>query len=85
MPVSMLELTRLGVKDLETRLHKDRSTIWRWYQRGRFPKPHYIGDERCWFLHEVEAWEREEMARAPGSRRCSLKHAPAAVASPPAP
>jgi predicted DNA-binding transcriptional regulator AlpA len=66
-------LARLGVAELEQRLNVDRSTIWRWYKAGRFPVPHFLVDNRrAWFLHEVEAWERDQMARPAAVRRCNL-------------
>lgn len=60
---------RLGIAEIEERLGKCRVTIWRWCRAGRFPLPHYIGERRCWWLHEIEAWEREEMARPTNARR----------------
>lgn len=53
---------RIGISALEERLATERSTIWRWYRAGRFPAPHYLGTRRCWWVHEVEAWEAERMA-----------------------
>lgn len=62
---------RIGIAELMRRLGRDSSTIWRWYMANppRFPRPHYIGERRAWWLHEVEAWEREQMARPAEARR----------------
>jgi len=59
---------RLRIRDLETRLGCHRQTIWRWYTSGDFPKPHYLGQHRMWFEHDVEQWEQTQMAA-----RASLK------------
>jgi len=60
------ESVRLDMKDLSRRLKRDPSTIHKWYLAGRFPRPHYISaGRRAWWLHEVEAWEREQMALPP--------------------
>jgi predicted DNA-binding transcriptional regulator AlpA len=67
---------RLGVSALEARLNLDRSTIFRKYKdaaaANRFPEPHYISGERCWWLADVEAWEASEMARG-STRKSNLK------------
>ncbi len=62
-------IIRLGIAEIEARLGRDKATIWRWYTAGKFPAPHYIGERRAWFLHEIEAWEREQMARPAEARR----------------
>jgi predicted DNA-binding transcriptional regulator AlpA len=53
---------RLGVAELETRIGLDRSTIYRKYEAGGFPRPSYYGTRRTWDLAEVEAWEAEQRA-----------------------
>ena len=53
---------RIGIADLEQRLAANRTTIWRWYSAGTFPLPHYIGTRRCWWLHDIEAWEVAQLA-----------------------
>lgn len=60
---------RIGIAELRQRLGRDGTTIWRWCRAGKFPVPHYIGERRAWWLHEVEAWEREQMARPAEARR----------------
>jgi prophage regulatory protein len=60
---------RLGIAEVEKRTGRQRTTIWRWCRDGRFPAPHYLGERRAWWLHEIEAWEREQMERPPESRR----------------
>ena len=57
------ERRRVGIAELERRLAMDRSTVWRWYRAGKFPAPHYIGVRRCWWLEEIEKWEREQLTR----------------------
>lgn len=68
---------RIGIAALKLRLGRDGSTIFRWYKAGAFPAPHYIGERRAWFVHEVEAWEREQMARPPEARRGARNLSPA--------
>ena len=53
---------RLTVAQLEQRLACTKQTIWRWYTKGDFPKPHYLGQNRVWFETDVEAWEQKQMA-----------------------
>lgn len=62
-PKGEAQLRRVGIAYVEQRTNTTRSTIWRWYRAGRFPPPHYLGARRCWWLHEVEAWEAEQLAR----------------------
>ena len=54
----------VSASDLARRYNVDRSTIWRWVQRG-FPKPIKLS-EQCtrWRLDEVERYdaEREQSA-----------------------
>ena len=52
---------RLGITALEELLGYSRQSIWRWYTKGNFPKPHYLGQKRCWFENEVEAWAYKQM------------------------
>ncbi len=71
---------RIGIGDLRCRLgDPDPCTIWRWYRAGKFPAPHYLGSRRFWFLNEIEAWEREQMARSATERRSNLMAVRAAV------
>lgn len=48
---------RLGIRDLEVRTGRERSTIRRWIAAGKFPAPHFLGTRRCWLLSEIEQWE----------------------------
>ncbi len=52
---------RLKVADVERRLAVHRQTLWRWVRDGEFPRPHYIGRERRWFLHDIQEWERQNI------------------------
>jgi predicted DNA-binding transcriptional regulator AlpA len=56
------DIRRLTVAQLEQRLACTKQTIWRWYTRGDFPRPHYLGQNRVWFESEIEQWERQKMA-----------------------
>jgi predicted DNA-binding transcriptional regulator AlpA len=64
--------TRISIAELEQRLGRDRTTVARWIKARTFPRPHYLGTRRSWWLQEVEQWERQEMARPPSSRRSNL-------------
>jgi len=59
---------RFKIAELEVRLGCSRQTIWRWYTAGRLPAPHYLGQHRLWFEHEIEQWEQKQM-----SSRASIK------------
>lgn len=48
---------RLGISELEDRLHASRSTISRWVAAGRLAAPHFLGGRRLWFIDQVEAFE----------------------------
>jgi predicted DNA-binding transcriptional regulator AlpA len=63
---------RLGIAELEARLGVNRATVYRWYRAGTFPKPHYIGSRRAWWLHEVSAWEVDQVARPIAERPNNL-------------
>jgi predicted DNA-binding transcriptional regulator AlpA len=58
---------RLDIVALTKRLRVHKSTVSRWYKAGSFPPPHYLGDRRRWWLHEVEAWERENVSTEPAN------------------
>jgi predicted DNA-binding transcriptional regulator AlpA len=68
---------RLGITALEELLGYSRQSFWRWYTKGDFPKPHYLGQKRCWFEDEVEAWAYKQMlandSRVTSLRRCKMK------------
>jgi predicted DNA-binding transcriptional regulator AlpA len=55
---------RVNMRQLEDRLAVSRQTLWRWYTAGTFPKPHYLGQNRLWWLDEIEAWEKENTSRS---------------------
>lgn len=63
------DVRRLGIAELERRLGLHRTTIWRKCRAGDMPAPHYLGDARRWWLHEIEAWEAAQAARPPEARR----------------
>jgi predicted DNA-binding transcriptional regulator AlpA len=66
---------RIGIAELETRLGVNRATVYRWYRAGSFPKPHFIGNRRAWWLHEVAAWEDSRVGRPMTERRNNLRRA----------
>ena len=66
---------RVGIAEIEKRLGRDRTTINRRIKAGTFPAGHFIGSRRAWFLSEIEAWERAEMARPASSRKFNLPSA----------
>lgn len=51
------ERRRIGISELEDRLHASRSTITRWVKSGRLAPPHYLGVRRLWFVDQVESFE----------------------------
>lgn len=56
---------RLGIAQLSARLGVSGRTISRWCEAGTFPRSHYIGTHRKWFLCDVEAWEAEHAGPPP--------------------
>ena len=55
---------RVNIRQLEDRLAVSRQTLWRWYTAGTFPKPHYLGQNRLWWLDEVEDWENKNTSQS---------------------
>ncbi|MBV0932368.1 helix-turn-helix transcriptional regulator [Marinobacterium weihaiense] len=57
--------TYLTDKQVAARFTINKSTVWRWVEKGRFPKPVKLspGCTR-WRLPDVEAWETERRAAA---------------------
>ena len=51
------EVQRVGIAQLRARLGVSGRTVSRWCAAGSFPRWHYIGGRRKWFLAEVEEWE----------------------------
>ena len=72
---------RIGIAELERRLAVNRCTIWRWLKADRFgfPKPVYLGERRTWLESEIAAWEAEQAARPPESRRSARNLTKAAL------
>lgn len=48
---------RLGIKSVRERYQRSGVTIWTWYTKGEFPKPHYINGQRHWWEDELEAYD----------------------------
>jgi len=53
---------RLNISMLEERTCWHRMTIWRKYKAGKFPPPHFLGQNRVWWEHEIEQWEEQTMS-----------------------
>jgi predicted DNA-binding transcriptional regulator AlpA len=66
-----LERRRLNIAALEKLLGCSRQTIWRWYTTGDFPRPHYLGQNRLWFIDEVEDWLEEQMLSRTSQKKVS--------------
>ena len=69
---------RLNIHQLKERLGVHSQTIWRWYSKGGItpplPPPHYLGQARLWWEHEIEQWEAQamrqrEVKKASGERK----------------
>lgn len=69
---------RVGIAEIEKRIGRDRTTINRRIKNGTFPPGHFIGTRRAWFVSEIEAWERQEMARPASARKFNLPTIPVA-------
>jgi excisionase family DNA binding protein len=65
---------RIGIGELARRLGFSRATIGRWTKLGKLPAPHFLGEQRRWFVHEIEAWETAE-ARPDRPRKRASKRA----------
>lgn len=61
----MNENTYVSVTQLARRYSVDRSTIWRWVQRGTLPEPVRISEQTTrWKLEEIERRDAEREATA---------------------
>ncbi len=54
------EKVRIKIADVERLTGVHRQTVWRWYTKSDFPKPHHIGRDRFWMRSEVEAWLEQQ-------------------------
>lgn len=50
---------RLGIKPVRERYNRSDVTIWTWYTKGNFPKPHYINGQRQWWEDELDDYDAE--------------------------
>ena len=55
---------RLEIGAVCDRYNRSPVTIWSWYTKGTFPKPHYIGNQRHWWDDELDDWDRSILAEA---------------------
>ncbi|WP_369158830.1 hypothetical protein [Candidatus Thiodiazotropha sp. LNASS1] len=53
--------TRSGIRKVGRRYDRHPQTIWRWYTKGIFPKPHYVNGYRQWFDDELDEHDRKHM------------------------
>ena len=68
-PPQAAPVRHAGIVELAQRLGRGRNTIRDWYVAGKFPAPHYCGPLRCWYLSEIEGWERARPVANPAPRR----------------
>lgn len=50
----------VGISRVEVEIGRERSTIYRDYMAGKFPRPSYLLGRRVWRLSEVRAWVAKE-------------------------
>lgn len=63
--MQQVEQRVLWLSDVALRYRRDKSTIWRWLERGDLPPPDVvIGGRKGWFLASIEAHERTGAQRA---------------------
>ncbi len=61
----MTENTYVSVTQLARRYSVDRSTIWRWVQRGSLPQPVRLSEQTTrWKLDEIERRDAERETAA---------------------
>ena len=61
----MIENTYVSVTQLARRYSVDRSTIWRWVQRGTLPQPVRLSEQTTrWKLDEIERRDAERETAA---------------------
>ena len=61
----MTENTYVSVTQLARRYSVDRSTIWRWVQRGTLPQPFRLSEQTTrWKLEEIEQRDAERETAA---------------------
>ena len=55
----------LRSREVERRLAVHKTTLWRWVQDDRFPRPTKLGPNvAAWKLADIEAWEEERKCAA---------------------
>jgi predicted DNA-binding transcriptional regulator AlpA len=50
---------RVGIKAVRNRYNRSDVTIWTWYSKHNFPKPHYINGQRQWWEDELDDYDAE--------------------------
>ena len=50
------DLQLLKTSQVAELLNVDRTTLWKWYTKGRFPRPVKVGGTSRFRRSEVEAW-----------------------------
>lgn len=51
---------RFGIKQVKGRYNRSDVTIWTWYTKGDFPKPHYINGQRQWWEDELDEYDAQK-------------------------
>jgi|VirMetMinimDraft_7_1064189.scaffolds.fasta_scaffold127311_2 prophage regulatory protein len=57
----IMQMHYLSDKALSQRYSIARSTVWRWSQEGKLPKPKKLNGSTRWLLSDLEAWEQREV------------------------
>ncbi|MEW7986516.1 MAG: hypothetical protein AB2777_19395 [Candidatus Thiodiazotropha endolucinida] len=50
---------RSGIRQVADRYNRHPQSLWRWYTKGNFPKPHYVNGLRTWFDDELDEYDRK--------------------------
>lgn len=54
-----MTLRRVTMREVASRLGVTPRCIEKRVVAGRFPRPHYLGNWRRWWLHELMQWEQD--------------------------
>lgn len=65
----------LRLREVQHRVGLGRSTIYRWMDEGKFPRPYSIGDYAVrWLESEIEQWIESKLNREPEKIRSSTDY-----------
>lgn len=77
-----LDDVRLDAGKVAARLDVTPRHLARLVRQGRFPRPHYLGERRRWWISEVLAWEASTCSSSPPASlqrgAANLRHGPGA-------